>query len=338
MAIFRHFVAIGVGAAIALSIAESGASTELPSLKQPRRNSAENEDQEPLTAFTQELLTAAVPTKEADDLIPQPIDSEAHRHSDAIPSRDTDAQSIAENLPASEPLRSEEPNREKDNEKNSVTDPREVVFSVTALTPEIKSEGVGEWGSEKNSSDSPIYPSPYPFISVSQIDQKPKRSPAPDGKSWRTKKLVEYSQPLTESRGDNPKPQTRSQDNVRERQNPKSNDGVIVAQSPRSDGKTPVPEYLNPNPNPLLFPTESQEVQIRATQPITLQQAIELAERNNRSLQEAQLALERDQAAAREARRPGASSPAGRRSVRRPWSCPPPLVPTVGAGRCRGSA
>ena len=47
----------------------------------------------------------------------------------------------------------------------------------------------------------------------------------------------------------------------------------------------PAPAYLNPNPNPLQFPTRPEEVRLRGVQPITLQQAIELAIRNNRSLQ-----------------------------------------------------
>lgn len=61
------------------------------------------------------------------------------------------------------------------------------------------------------------------------------------------------------------------------------------------------PEYLNPNPNLLQFPTTPSEVEITGTQPITLQQAIELARRNNRDLQVAELELERSQAALREA-------------------------------------
>jgi outer membrane protein TolC len=258
---FRHFVAVGVGAAIALSLVESGASTELPSLQQPRRNSAQNEDQEPLTAFTPELFTTAVPTRE---------DKE-------------DKGDFSRVFPFQPTTNDHSPNREKENEKNSGTTPREVAFSVTALTPEMKSGEVGDWGREKYASDSPIYPSPYSFIPVSQTNQKPERS---DGQSWRTTKSVQYSQPPAASREDNFQ----------------SHEGAIVAQSPRADEKTSVPEYLNPNPNPLLFPTESQEVQVRATQPITLQQALELAERNNRTLQEAKLALERNQAAIREAR------------------------------------
>ncbi|GAB4199414.1 MAG: hypothetical protein Fur006_50090 [Coleofasciculaceae cyanobacterium] len=285
MANFRYFVAVGVGAAIALSLVESGASTELPSLKQPRRNLAQNEDQEPLTAFTPELLTTAVPTQE--DKGDKGDKEDKGDKGDTGDTGDSSSvfslQLTTSDRSALPPWGNRTPNREKENEKNSGTTLREVAFSAIALTPEMKSGGVGDWGRENYASDSPIYPSPYSFIPVAQTKQKPKRS---DGQSWRTTKSVQYSQPPAASREDNSQ----------------SHEGAIVAQSPRSDEKTSVPEYLNPNPNPLLFPTESQEVQVRATQPITLQQALELAERNNRTLQEAKLALERNQAAIREAR------------------------------------
>jgi OMF family outer membrane factor len=61
------------------------------------------------------------------------------------------------------------------------------------------------------------------------------------------------------------------------------------------------PDYLNPSPNPLQFPTQPEEVEIVGTQPITLEQAIDLAIRNNRELQVSRLELERNQAALREA-------------------------------------
>ena len=66
--------------------------------------------------------------------------------------------------------------------------------------------------------------------------------------------------------------------------------------SPRS---TPVPNYLNPNPNPLRLPTNPEEVRVLGAEPITLQQALELARRNNRELQSAQLAIERSRAGLR---------------------------------------
>lgn len=57
---------------------------------------------------------------------------------------------------------------------------------------------------------------------------------------------------------------------------------------------------LDPNPDPLQLPTSPAEVQLQPTQSITLQQAIDLAQRNNRELQVAELTLRRSQAALRQ--------------------------------------
>lgn len=62
------------------------------------------------------------------------------------------------------------------------------------------------------------------------------------------------------------------------------------------------PENLEPHPNPLLFPTRPEEVRPNEPQAITLQQAVELARRNNRQLQVAELELERARAQLQEAR------------------------------------
>lgn len=74
---------------------------------------------------------------------------------------------------------------------------------------------------------------------------------------------------------------------------------TVAAQTPSN--AVPVPDFLNPHPNPLRFPTQAEEVTIQRTQSITLTQALELAKRNNRSLQQAILDLERSRAALREA-------------------------------------
>lgn len=58
---------------------------------------------------------------------------------------------------------------------------------------------------------------------------------------------------------------------------------------------------LNPNPDPLNLPTRPEQVQIDLSQPITLQQAIELARRNNRDLQTVELQLRQSRAALRQA-------------------------------------
>jgi outer membrane protein TolC len=87
---------------------------------------------------------------------------------------------------------------------------------------------------------------------------------------------------------------------------------IVVPESTPVPGTTPttvkelkrrveVPEWLNPHPNPLLLPTQPAEVKLKGAQPITLEQAIELAERNNRTIEQAKLQMEASRAAVREA-------------------------------------
>lgn len=59
---------------------------------------------------------------------------------------------------------------------------------------------------------------------------------------------------------------------------------------------------LNPNSNPLSFPTQVEEVEVDEQQPISLQQAIELALKNNREIQAARLSVQRNEEALREAK------------------------------------
>lgn len=61
------------------------------------------------------------------------------------------------------------------------------------------------------------------------------------------------------------------------------------------------PSILESSPNPLQLPTSPEEVKIQTILPITLQQALELAESNNRELQVALLSLQRAQAFLRQA-------------------------------------
>ena len=76
---------------------------------------------------------------------------------------------------------------------------------------------------------------------------------------------------------------------------------MLQSQSITNNNSAPVIDNLNPNPNPLQFPTKPEEVRIQRTVPITLNQALELARRNNPTLQAAQFQLERSQSALREA-------------------------------------
>ena len=64
---------------------------------------------------------------------------------------------------------------------------------------------------------------------------------------------------------------------------------------------TPAPRYLNPRPNPLTFPTLVEDVTIIGDQPISLDQAIELALRNNIDLQNSVVSVQRQQETLRSA-------------------------------------
>lgn len=72
--------------------------------------------------------------------------------------------------------------------------------------------------------------------------------------------------------------------------------------SSRTTAATQPNRSLDPDPNPLQLPIKPDEIRLQETQPITLQEAIALAERNNRDLQVAALTLRRSQAALRQAR------------------------------------
>jgi len=70
---------------------------------------------------------------------------------------------------------------------------------------------------------------------------------------------------------------------------------------PSLRGSAPTPESIDPSANPLQYPTEPSEVKVGQNQPLTLQQALEFARRNNQDLQVALLELERSKAGLKQA-------------------------------------
>ncbi|MFM6011095.1 MAG: TolC family protein, partial [Dolichospermum sp.] len=78
-------------------------------------------------------------------------------------------------------------------------------------------------------------------------------------------------------------------------------DSNVKSQISQSVDFTKTPNDLNPNPNPLLFPRQAEEVKIQATQRISLSEALELAKRNNNDLQVSLLQLQRSKSVLREA-------------------------------------
>jgi len=112
------------------------------------------------------------------------------------------------------------------------------------------------------------------------------------GKSWQQIKLVRESN-IAQTQPNQTKPSFP--------QNLRSPNPAAPATTEVSPQLNPAPSQLNPSPNPLQFPTKPEEVRLQATERITLQQALELARRNNRQLQVALLTLERSRASVREA-------------------------------------
>jgi outer membrane protein TolC len=115
------------------------------------------------------------------------------------------------------------------------------------------------------------------------MSQQVSQTTAPTGETTSTAEVVEFAQ-------DSPAPVETA---------PTPTEPATV--TPVPGGAVQVPENLIPNPNPLQFPTKTEEVTVQGNQPISLAQALELAKRNNRDLQVAVLELERAQAALREA-------------------------------------
>ncbi len=70
--------------------------------------------------------------------------------------------------------------------------------------------------------------------------------------------------------------------------------------TPKGILDTKPPASLEPNPNPLQFPTNPEDVRIEEIQSITLQQAIDLARRNSQVLQIAQKQVEQTRSGVRE--------------------------------------
>ena len=74
-----------------------------------------------------------------------------------------------------------------------------------------------------------------------------------------------------------------------------------IAQSNSETETTKAPNDVNPNANPLLFPTKPKEVEIDNVQPISLAEAVEIALKNNKELEVARIELQRSEASLRAA-------------------------------------
>jgi outer membrane factor, OMF family len=123
--------------------------------------------------------------------------------------------------------------------------------------------------------------------SPSKNDRSPQSIPKTDASNNARSQSVSHgespkSQPLTLKKN---KYKPKTANSIREK----------VSQLPGQNTNRPAtskPETLEPNANPLNFPTVPGEVKTDNEQAITLKQAIELALKNNKQLQQARLSLE----------------------------------------------
>ena len=281
----RHSVALGVGAAIALTCMELGASKDFPLISEPQRHRVQSQDAKPEVAPPQWRLVAPsqdskeadrreageTKTGEDDELKPSVVISDEEVPTEA----DTQESNLVPNnsLTGSDVSDRSEEAKEVEEESVSVN---ESPIPELARDEEEKSDSVSEASS-----------------TLTEQEERDRVSEAePLGSA-----LLQADR-LEENTANNPDVAETSQDIVAPTivQSPASD----IAQSPPGNQGS-APEFLNPSANPLLFPTEAEEVQVQTTQPITLQQALELAQRNNRDLAEARLTLERSQAQLQEA-------------------------------------
>ncbi len=138
-----------------------------------------------------------------------------------------------------------------------------------------------------------LLPNQSPEAAPSASTQFPQNLRSPDKSPEAAPSVTVESPQNTPAPPESPTPSLRSSPNQSAEASPPA-----TTKSPQN---TPPPSKLNPNPNPLQFPTKPEEVRLEAAEGISLQQAFDLARRNNRQLQVALLTLERSRAGVREA-------------------------------------
>ncbi|MBD1805752.1 TolC family protein [Microcoleus sp. FACHB-SPT15] len=276
----RHFVALGIGAAIALSYIEPGASKDFPLISKPQRHRAQSQDANPEVVPHQgRLVASSQDSQEVERRGSKKAGGEDEpKQSVVIPDDEvpTEADTPESNL-APNNLDNPVTNSDEGDQRGEVGEAREESISVNKLQ-------IPEWVRDEEEKSASVSQASATLTEQEESDRVSEAEPLGSA-------LLPADR-LGENTANNPDVSEPSQDIVAPTivQSPASD----IAQSPPGNQGS-APEFLNPSANPLLFPTEAEEVQVQITQPITLQQALELAQRNNRDLREARLTLERSQ-------------------------------------------
>jgi len=287
---FRYLVAIGVGAAIALSFTESDALQEVPSLPKNGKEASCLRDTQRHSQTGEEQ--------------PKGVLSPVHCSLDAI-----------NNQPAASPVQGSGNSGSRD--VQSVALPQKIAAPKTSTKATVAQANRPASATVVDS----IFPKAAPKTSTKATVAQANRPASATVVNSIFPKSEQRQEPQPQALAEPlPKPvpaiiepnrsansQTSEPENIRRQSEPLG--GIVLVQSQpsvapqpeRNNPGTPAPEYLNPSANPLLFPTQAEEVQIKRAEVITLEQAIELGRRNNRDLQAARLTLERNQFALQEA-------------------------------------
>ncbi|MBE9130079.1 MULTISPECIES: TolC family protein [unclassified Coleofasciculus] len=287
MPTFRYFVAVGVGTAIALLYIKPSASEELPSLalSESRVPIHEQEELGDWRLETGNLSThpsteGGLPVHQGDN---QESATKNRRERANQEDENTASSAIAVSPPL--PLPSERPLlnhsriqvdprslRRRDFDINNQQNPRSIPSTIpNAVAVETEADKAGTPRSSTLLVENDRERASTP-VSEMPIGQLPTVEPS----------VPILDEPTTPA----PEFPTRTTD-------------PLLLPTPTTELLDPT--LLNPSANPLLFPTRPEDVEIQTIQPITLEQAIELARRNNRELQQSLLALERSQFALAEA-------------------------------------
>ncbi len=287
---FRYLVAIGVGAAIALSFTESGAlQQEVPSLpKNGKEASCLGDTQRHSQTGEEQPKGVLSPVHCSLDAINNQPAASPVQGSGNSPSRDVQSAALPKKIAA--PKTSTKATVAQENRPASPT----VVDSIfPKLAPKTSTKATVAQGNRPASAT--VVDSIFP---KSEQRQEPQPQALAEPLPKPVPAIIEPNRSANSQ---------TSPENIRRQSEPLG--GIMLVQSQpsvapqpeRNNPGTPAPEYLNPSANPLLFPTQAEEVQIKRAEVITLEQAIELGRRNNRDLQAARLTLERNQFAVQEA-------------------------------------
>ncbi len=325
----RHFMAVGAGAVITLICVKPDTAPTLPSLAQLRSDLARSKSTETVDSFLGVLIASA----QASQAFGLPAKDDAFSKSvvtfgktvvaavDANPGKDSNSVAGRSSQGLQNPSLGEQQKGSKDRDSTPAIQLPAFVFNQVEKEKQRSDSRVhgfflGDFRSLPISQTfSASADKTQPVLAFAPASAKPAGKVTTlksvqtlgDTVIYNALNLASASLVPTPTPGILQKAMEPAQENLGQPVLPLG--GVSVVQSPAPVTPQPpstnqgalAPEYLNPSANPLLFPTQSQEVQVKAIQPITLRQALELAQRNSRDLQTARITLERNQATLREA-------------------------------------